>query len=153
MSELVNSVTMKVLQPLWNQSSPRTNNCLAYSSYSYSGIGPKERALKLFTRSRCLIHISCSVHVTLAYYERKGSSVSYFNYPQINAVRKSDRTVNIKLLVPKYWGVVQNENTFYLTSPLVIFSPATSTSASKSITSTRPPPDETEIHEKRTNKR
>ena len=26
-------------------SSPRTNNCLAYSNYSSSGIGPKERAL------------------------------------------------------------------------------------------------------------
>ena len=45
MSEPVNSVTMKVLQPLWNQSSPRTNNCLAYSNYSYSGIGPKECTL------------------------------------------------------------------------------------------------------------
>ena len=45
MSEPVNSVTMKVLQPLWNESSPRTNNCLAYSDNSYSGIGPKERAL------------------------------------------------------------------------------------------------------------
>ena len=41
-SEPVNSVTMKVLQQLWNQSSPRTNNCLAYSNYSYSGIGPPE---------------------------------------------------------------------------------------------------------------
>ena len=40
------SVTMKVLQPLWNQSSPKTNNCLAYSNYSYYGIGPKERTLK-----------------------------------------------------------------------------------------------------------
>ena len=38
MSEPVNSVTIKVLHPLWNQSSPRTNNCLAYSNYSYSGI-------------------------------------------------------------------------------------------------------------------
>ena len=45
MSEPVNSVAMKVLQPLWNQSSPRMNNCLAYSNYSYSGIGPKIRAL------------------------------------------------------------------------------------------------------------
>ena len=36
---------MKVLHPLWNQSSPRTNNCLAYSNYSYSGIGPKECTL------------------------------------------------------------------------------------------------------------
>ena len=36
-SEPVNSVTMKVLQPLWNESSPRTNNCL---TYSYSGIAP-----------------------------------------------------------------------------------------------------------------
>ena len=45
MSEPVNSVTMKVLQPLWNQSSPRTNNCLAYSNYSYSGIGLKECTL------------------------------------------------------------------------------------------------------------
>ena len=43
MSEPVNSVTMKVLQPLWNESSLRTNNCLAYSNYSYSGIDPKER--------------------------------------------------------------------------------------------------------------
>ena len=47
MSEPVNSVTMKVLQPLWNQSSLRMNNCLAYSNYSYFGIGPKERALRL----------------------------------------------------------------------------------------------------------
>ena len=38
---------MKVLQPLWNQSSPRTNNCLAYSSHFYSGLGPNERALRL----------------------------------------------------------------------------------------------------------
>ena len=45
MSEPVISVIMKVLQPLWNQSSPRTNNCLAYSNYSYSGIGPKECTL------------------------------------------------------------------------------------------------------------
>ena len=45
MLEPVNSVTMKVSQTLCNQSSPRTNNCLAYSNYSYSGIGPKERAL------------------------------------------------------------------------------------------------------------
>ena len=36
---------MKVLQPLWNESGPGTNNCLAYSNYSYSGIGPKERTL------------------------------------------------------------------------------------------------------------
>ena len=35
MSEPVNSVSMKVSQPLWN--SPRMNNCLAYSNYSYSG--------------------------------------------------------------------------------------------------------------------
>ena len=47
MSEPVSSVTMKVLQPLWNESSPRMNNCLAYSNYSYSGIGPKECALNL----------------------------------------------------------------------------------------------------------
>ena len=48
MSEPVNSVIMKVLQPLWNESSPRTNNCcLAYSNYSYSRIGPKERALNI----------------------------------------------------------------------------------------------------------
>ena len=47
MSEPVNSVTMKVLQPLWNESSPRTNKyCLAYFNYSYSRIGPKERALR-----------------------------------------------------------------------------------------------------------
>ena len=45
MSEPVNSVTMKILQPLWYESSPRTNNCLAYSDNSYSGIGPQERAL------------------------------------------------------------------------------------------------------------
>ena len=50
MSEPVNSVTMKVLQPLWNESSPRTNNCLAYSNYSYTEIGPKERALNLSLR-------------------------------------------------------------------------------------------------------
>ena len=50
MSEPVNSVTMKVLQPLWNQSSPRTNNGLACS---YSEIGPKERALNL--RSQLLL--------------------------------------------------------------------------------------------------
>ena len=30
---------MKVLQPLWNESSPRTINCLAYSNYS-SDLGP-----------------------------------------------------------------------------------------------------------------
>ena len=48
MSEPVNSITMKVLQPLWNQSSPRTNNCLAYSNYSYSGIGPPKRAFIAF---------------------------------------------------------------------------------------------------------
>ena len=47
MSEPVNSVTMKVLEPLWNESSPRmNNNCLAYSNYSYSGIGPRESTLK-----------------------------------------------------------------------------------------------------------
>ena len=51
MSEPVNSVTMKVLQPLWNESSPRTNNCLAYSSYSYPGIGSKERALKVVAQA------------------------------------------------------------------------------------------------------
>ena len=45
MSKPVNSVTMKVLQPLWNQSSPKTNICLAYFNYSYSEIDPKERAL------------------------------------------------------------------------------------------------------------
>ena len=44
MSEPVNSVTMKVLKPLWNESSLRTNNYLAYSNYSYSRIGPKESA-------------------------------------------------------------------------------------------------------------
>ena len=42
-----NSVTRKVLQPLWNESSPRTKNCLAYSYYSYSRIGPKERAMSV----------------------------------------------------------------------------------------------------------
>ena len=42
MSEPVNSVTMNVLQPLWNESSLRMNNCLAYS-----GIGPIECALKM----------------------------------------------------------------------------------------------------------
>ena len=47
MSEPVNSFTMKVLQPLWNESSLRTNNCLAYSNYSYSRIGPKERTLRV----------------------------------------------------------------------------------------------------------
>ena len=30
MSEPVNSVTMKVLQPLWNESSPRTNNNIVW---------------------------------------------------------------------------------------------------------------------------
>ena len=35
--EPVNSVTMKGLQPLWNEGSPRTNNnCLAFSNHSYS---------------------------------------------------------------------------------------------------------------------
>ena len=48
-SESVDSVTMKVLQPLWNQSSLRTNNCLAYSNYSYTRIGPKE----------CTFNMSC----------------------------------------------------------------------------------------------
>ena len=43
--------TIKGLQSLWNQSSPRMNNCLAYSNYSYSGIGPKERALNLIEDS------------------------------------------------------------------------------------------------------
>ena len=38
MSEPVNSVTKKVLQPLWNQSSWRRNNCFVYSNYSYSTI-------------------------------------------------------------------------------------------------------------------
>ena len=37
----INSVTMKVLRPLWNQSSLRTNNCLAYFNYFYSGIVPQ----------------------------------------------------------------------------------------------------------------
>ena len=46
MSEPVNSVTMKVLQPLWNQSSPRTNNCLAYSDYLYPGIEVKKKNSK-----------------------------------------------------------------------------------------------------------
>ena len=41
----MSGVTMKVLQPLWNQSSPRMNN-MAYSNYSYPGIGPKECVLK-----------------------------------------------------------------------------------------------------------
>ena len=45
MSEPVNSVTMKVLQPLWNESSPRTNKCLAYSNSS--GIGPPKCALNV----------------------------------------------------------------------------------------------------------
>ena len=57
MSEPVNSVRTSSLleeeeeeeeKPLWNQSSPRTNNYLAYSNYSYSGIGPKEHAPSLF---------------------------------------------------------------------------------------------------------
>ena len=33
---------------LWRFYIPRTNNCLAYSNYSYSGIGPKERALSMY---------------------------------------------------------------------------------------------------------
>ena len=41
------TVSLKVLQSLWNQSSPRTNSCLAYSSYSYSRIGSKECTLSL----------------------------------------------------------------------------------------------------------
>ena len=45
-NQLTVSVTKKVLQPLWNQISLRTNNCFAYSNYSYSGIGPKERSLR-----------------------------------------------------------------------------------------------------------
>ena len=69
MSEPVNSVTMKVLQPLWNESSPRTNNyCLAYSNYSYSWIGPKERALNLKSlrrRSLFLLPWPCMVHMQL----------------------------------------------------------------------------------------
>ena len=45
-NQLTVSITKKVLQPLWNQISLRTNNCFAYSNYSYSGIGPKERSLR-----------------------------------------------------------------------------------------------------------
>ena len=62
MSEPVNSVTMKVLQPLWNQSSPRTNNCLAYSNYAYSGIGPKKHALS----NQCILPELVFENVTLA---------------------------------------------------------------------------------------
>ena len=43
--QLLISKALFGLQPLWNQSSPRTNNCLAYSNYSYVAIDPKEFAL------------------------------------------------------------------------------------------------------------
>ena len=61
MSKPVNSVPMKVLQPLWNQSSPRTNDCLAYSNYSYSGIGPKECTLNKPHQEKEMLLLSSKV--------------------------------------------------------------------------------------------
>ena len=50
---------------------------------------------KHFTCSRCVICVSCSVHVISMYYERKVSWAFYLNYPQFNEVRKSDHVVVI----------------------------------------------------------
>ena len=49
------------------------------------------RINKPFACSRCLICVSCSVHVISTYYARKGSwAFLYLNYPQINEGGKSD---------------------------------------------------------------
>ena len=49
------------------------------------------RMNKPFTCSRCVICVSCSVHVISTYYMRKGSwAFFYLNYPQTNEVRDSD---------------------------------------------------------------
>ena len=62
--EPVNSVTVKGLQPLWNEGSPRTNNnCLAFSNHSYSGIdapyppSPKEKNAPLIILQQALSHV------------------------------------------------------------------------------------------------
>ena len=75
MSEPVNSVTVKVLQPLWNESSPRTNNCLAYSNYSYSRIGPKERALQQVMSFLCLVFSSVSSPVSVPPYPHSSGNI------------------------------------------------------------------------------
>ena len=48
------------------------------------------RINKPFTYSRCVICVSCSVHVISAYYVRKGLWAFYLHYPQINGVSKPD---------------------------------------------------------------
>ena len=46
--------------------------------------------------SRCLMCVSCSVHVISTYYVRKGSLAFFLNYPQINKVRKPNHVVRTK---------------------------------------------------------
>ena len=43
-----------------------------------------------FTCSRCLMCVSCSVHVISTYYVCKGSWAFFKSYPQIHEVRKPD---------------------------------------------------------------
>ena len=50
----------------------------------------------LLTCSGGVIFDSCSDHVILTYYVRKGSWVCYLNYPQINEVGKSDHVASNK---------------------------------------------------------
>ena len=54
------------------------------------------RINKLFTCSRCLICVSCSVQKISTYYVRKGSWTFYLNYPQINEIRLSHHIVSAK---------------------------------------------------------
>ena len=48
------------------------------------------RINKPFTCSRCVICVSCSVHVISTYDGRKGSWTFYLNYPQFKEVENSD---------------------------------------------------------------
>ena len=46
----VYSVTVKVLQPNWDDSSPRTKHCLGSSSYSCSSLDPNKPTLSDINR-------------------------------------------------------------------------------------------------------
>ena len=84
-----------VCQP--SQSAPRKKTHKPLRTVNFSNMCPP--------CSRCVICVSCSVHVISTYYARKGLWAFYLNYPQSNEIGKSGHTkecsvyIDVMLLV------------------------------------------------------